>query len=56
MGDSGEEVLHLHPHPQTQIALETYQRIKELIAVDLAGITLEDLVNRCQQETAETVV
>jgi len=56
MGDSGEEVLHLHPHPQTQIALETYQRIKELIAVDLAGITLGDLVNRCQQETAETVV
>jgi len=56
MGDSGEEVLHLHPHPQTQIALETYQRIKELIAVDLAGITLEDLVNRCQQETAKTVV
>jgi membrane protein len=50
MGDSGEEVLHLNPHPQTKIALETYQRIKELITVDLAGITLGDLVSRCQQE------
>ncbi len=48
MGDSGEEVLHLHPHPQTQIALETYKQVEELVMTSLDGITLKDLVNRCQ--------
>ena len=50
MGDFGEEALHLHPHPQTLIALETYQRVEELVADGLNGTTLKDLVVRCQEQ------
>jgi len=49
MGNSGEEVLHLHPHPQTQIALETYQRIEELITVGMDGVTLKELLSHVQE-------
>ncbi|WP_321371454.1 YhjD/YihY/BrkB family envelope integrity protein [uncultured Desulfuromusa sp.] len=48
MGDFGEEPLHLHPHPQTLIALETYHRVEVLIGENLNGTTLKDLVVRCQ--------
>ncbi|SEA14337.1 tRNA-processing RNAse BN [Desulfuromusa kysingii] len=53
MGDSGEQPLHLHPHPQTLIALETYQRVEDLVGETLQGISLKDLVIR-SQEIAET--
>jgi len=49
MGDFGEEALHLHPHPQTLIALETYRRIEDLVTDGLDGTTLSDLVGRCQE-------
>ncbi len=53
MGDSGKEALHLHPHPQTLIALETYQRIEALVTESLDGVTLKDLVNRCKEGAEE---
>ena len=48
MGDCGEEPLHLHPHPQTLLALETYHQMKDLVDESLKGTTLKDLVVRCQ--------
>lgn len=48
MGDCGEEPLHLHPHQQTIIALESYHQVKALIDENLQGTTLKDLVVRCQ--------
>ncbi len=50
MGDFGEEALHLHPHPQTLIALETYRRVEDLVTDGLDGTTLNDLVGRCQEK------
>lgn len=49
MGDFGEEPLHLHPHPQTLIALETYHRVEDIVGENLNGTTLKDLVIRCQE-------
>ncbi len=49
MGDFGEEALHLQPHPQTLIALETCRRVEDLVADSLDGTTLKDLVSRCQE-------
>ena len=46
MGDYGKAPLHLHPHPQTQVALETYRQIEATISESLDGITLKDLVDR----------
>ncbi len=48
MGDFGEEALHLHPHPQTLIALETYHQVEDLVTESLNGTTLKDLVSRSQ--------
>ena len=53
MGDSGEEALYLHPHPQTRIALETYRQIEEKVTEGLNGISLKDLVSRSQVEVEE---
>ncbi|MCK5825949.1 MAG: YihY family inner membrane protein [Desulfuromusa sp.] len=53
MGDCGKEALHLHPHPQTLIALETYQRIEDLVTESLDGVTLKDLVSRCKEGAEE---
>ncbi len=50
MGEIGEEPLHLHPHPQTLIALATHQRITELISENFATTTLRDLVIRSRDE------
>ncbi|RLB70795.1 MAG: ribonuclease BN-like protein [Deltaproteobacteria bacterium] len=53
MGDFGEEVLYLHPHPQTRIALETYRQAEEKVTECLDGITLKDLVSRSKLEVEE---
>jgi membrane protein len=53
MGECGERPLHLHPHPQTLIALETHRQIKELISANFGTITLRDLVMQSRSE-AET--
>ncbi len=53
MGEFGEKPLHLHPHPQTLIALETHQQLVGLISENFATITLKDLVVRSRDE-AET--
>ncbi len=50
MADAGEEALYLSPHPQTLIALSTCKQIETLVADNLAGITLSDLVERSQQQ------
>lgn len=52
MGDCGEEPLHLLPHPETVIALETYRRIEGLIAADFGSVTLKDLVLRSRDQSA----
>jgi membrane protein len=48
----GKEVLNLHPHPQTLVALETCQEIEALVEDGLAGVTLKDLVLRCQERAS----
>jgi len=49
MRDKGEEVLHLYPHPQTLVAIETSEKLEQLIAEGLQGMTLRDMVVSCQQ-------
>lgn len=56
MRDKGEEVLHLNPHPQTLVALETCQQVESLLEDGLDGLTLRDLVLRCQERGAAEVV
>jgi len=56
MGDAGEEVLHLRPHPQTQVALEAYRQVEELISESLREVTLNDLLSRSQKRAEQQVV
>ncbi len=55
MGDFGEEVLYLHPHPQTLVAQETCRRVEGLVGDGLDGVTLKDLVLRCQKQVENEV-
>ncbi|MBE0583581.1 MAG: Rrf2 family transcriptional regulator, partial [Desulfofustis sp.] len=48
--DRGEEVLHLYPHPQTLVALETCRKLELLVADGLQGTTLKDLVVSSQEQ------
>ena len=54
MRDHGEEALHLRPHPQTLIALETCAELERLLSDGLQGVTLKDLVDRCRAKEEET--
>ncbi|NOQ51523.1 MAG: YihY family inner membrane protein [Desulfuromonadaceae bacterium] len=54
MRDQGEEVLHLHPHPQTLVAIEVSEEIENMVVDGLAGLTLRDLVLRCQKAPENT--
>ncbi|MCK4691268.1 MAG: hypothetical protein KAT20_05650, partial [Desulfuromonadales bacterium] len=54
MRDQGEEVLHLHPHPQTLVAIEVSEEIENMVVDGLAGLTLRDLVLRCQKTPENT--
>ncbi len=55
MCEKGEEVLHLNPHPQTLVALEASQQVENLLQEKLEGLTLRDLVLRCQERGAADV-
>ena len=44
--NAGEDVLYLHPHPQTTVALETCDQIIALIDKEFDAVTLKDLVLR----------
>lgn len=44
--NAGEDVLYLHPHPQTTVALETCDQIVALIDKEFDLVTLKDLVLR----------
>jgi membrane protein len=46
----GEDVLHLHPHPQTRVALETCRHLAGLVESEFGEVTLKDLVIRSYQE------
>lgn len=46
---AGEDVLHLLPHPQTRIALETCEQIIALIDQQFDTVTLKDLVKRSHE-------
>jgi len=52
MRDRGEEVMHLNPHPQTLIAIETCEQLENLTEKALEGMTLGDMVVRCQEKPA----
>ncbi|MFO7578309.1 MAG: YhjD/YihY/BrkB family envelope integrity protein [Pelovirga sp.] len=52
MRSLGEEVRHLHSHPQTTIAMETCADVVALIESRFATVTLKDLVVRCQTTAA----
>lgn len=49
MRDKGEEVLHLHPHSQTLVAIDACEKLESLIEEGLEGMTLRDMVHNCQQ-------
>jgi len=49
MRDKGEEALHLHPHPQTLVALEACAELERLVDDGLQGLTLKDLVQKCRE-------
>ncbi|WP_303721957.1 YhjD/YihY/BrkB family envelope integrity protein [Malonomonas rubra] len=51
--NTGEEVFHLHPHPQTLVALETYKKMKSLVEEGLGGMSLRDMVLRSQQNVEQ---
>ncbi len=55
MRDKGEEALHLNPHPQTLVALEASEQLEDRVESGLEGLTLSDLVIRCQQRGAADV-
>jgi hypothetical protein len=55
MGDFGEEPLHLIPHPETMIALETHRQIEGLITADFGSVTLKDLVLRSREKGSAVV-
>ena len=46
---AGEDVLYLHPHAQTKIALETCEQIISLIDKEFDEVTLKDLVKRSHE-------
>ncbi|MFO7766530.1 MAG: YhjD/YihY/BrkB family envelope integrity protein [Pelovirga sp.] len=50
---AGEDVLYLHPHPQTTVALETCDRMIALIDKEFDDVTLKDLVLRSDKADAE---
>jgi len=52
--NTGEDVLYLRPHPQTQIALETCRSLTDLIDNEFGKVTLKDLVMRSQQGKSDS--
>lgn len=46
----GEDVMYLHPHPQTTVALETCRSLADLVDNEFGKVTLKDLVMRSQKE------
>ncbi len=50
----GEDVLYLHPHPQTQIALETCHSLTALVETEFGKVTLKDLVMRSQLNESDS--
>ncbi len=50
----GEDVLHLPPHPQTRVALETCRHLVELIDNQFGVVTLKDLVLQSVQEAEDS--
>lgn len=53
MRDEGEEALHLYPHPQTLVAIETCTKLESLVEDGLDGLTLRDMVQSCQRSGAD---
>ena len=55
MRNQGERVLHLKPHPQTRVAVEVCGEFQLAMEEGLQGVTLKDLVQRCQERGAAEV-
>ncbi|HMB15812.1 MAG TPA: YhjD/YihY/BrkB family envelope integrity protein [Pelovirga sp.] len=49
----GEEVMYLHPHPQTKVALEISHSLVELVDNEFGSVTLKDLVMRSRQKESD---
>lgn len=49
----GEDVMYLHPHPQTTVALETCRHLDEMVESEFGGVTLKDLVMRSRQKDSD---
>lgn len=47
--NKGEEALHLYPHPQTLVAIETCAKLENLVEDGLDGLTLRDMVLSCHK-------
>jgi membrane protein len=50
----GEDVMYLHPHSQTTVALETCRSLDELVDNEFGAVTLKDLVMRSRQEDSDS--
>jgi len=53
--NAGEEVLHLYPRPQTNVALETCSSLAALVESEFGKVTLKDLVIRSYQAGSDSV-
>lgn len=51
--NAGEEVLHLHPHRQTRVALATCDNLATLVNNEFSQVSLKDLVLRSEQDDDE---
>ncbi len=51
----GEDVMYLHPHPQTTVALETCRNLNDLVDNEFGTVTLKDLVMRSRQKDSDSV-
>lgn len=49
----GEDVMYLHPHPQTTVALETWRSLADLVDNNFGDVTLKDLVMRSQEKDSD---
>jgi membrane protein len=50
----GEDVMYLHPHSQTTVALETCRSLDELVDNQFGAVTLKDLVMRSRQKDSDS--
>jgi len=54
--DEGKAVQHLNPHPQTLVALQSWQEMETLLAENLETLSLKDLVDKSLEQAQDPVI